>query len=74
MTTLSTSMFKAAPASVVQRLLLHLGRMVAEFRRRRRIRRTAQALRGLSDAALKDIGLHRSEAESVASAAGDRRR
>jgi uncharacterized protein YjiS (DUF1127 family) len=40
------------------------------WRQRRRARSTAHILHGLSDAALKDIGVHRSEIESVAAGCG----
>ncbi|KAA2237562.1 DUF1127 domain-containing protein [Salinarimonas soli] len=43
-----------------------LGRAVALLRRRWMEHRTARALDGLDDRMLSDIGLHRSEAASIA--------
>jgi len=46
-------------------------RIAAWHARRRRINRTVDALAGLSDHLLKDIGIHRSEIRSVASSGSD---
>lgn len=46
-------------------------RLAAWHARRRQIDRTVDALSGLSDHMLKDIGIHRSEILSIAHSAGD---
>jgi uncharacterized protein YjiS (DUF1127 family) len=46
-------------------------RLAAWYARRRRIEHTIDALSGLSDHTLKDIGIHRSQILSVAHAAVD---
>ncbi len=67
MTALTTTFAKTA-------FLTRVGAVLEEMFRRRQVRKTARALRALSDAGLKDIGLHRSEVDSVAAAGQVRRR
>jgi len=59
--------FKAAVSNRVQTV-------GAAWMRWHSIRRTEAQLRSCSDSVLKDIGIHRSEIGSLASAAGERRR
>lgn len=63
----------SAPAPLGD-LAARFGAAVATWRARRARRRTEQTLRGLSGAVLKDLGLHRSEAGSVAYGAAHERR
>ncbi|MFA7432030.1 MAG: DUF1127 domain-containing protein [Rhodospirillaceae bacterium] len=65
---------KIASSTGYARLFRRARTAMQALERRRRASQTASALRSLSDAALKDIGLHRSEADSVAAGWDDRLR
>jgi uncharacterized protein YjiS (DUF1127 family) len=75
---LHTSHAPAGPAADRQSVIARLAATGRNIWRRHqqaaRRRATARALHGLSDQALKDIGLDRSEIESVAHARRDDRR
>lgn len=62
----------AGAAEAVERVGAILQRIADAYRRRRARRYSVQALASLSDHALKDIGLHRSEIVSLVEAQEDR--
>jgi len=71
--TLATSTH-ARDASLVSRLAAHFQNGWREYLQRRRLKATIFTLRGLDDRALRDIGLDRSEIESVVHSKGAGRR
>jgi uncharacterized protein YjiS (DUF1127 family) len=64
----------ATAVAVGYRIASALAAWWHELRQRRRQRETAHLLHALSDRTLKDIGITRSEIDSIASAAEDDRR
>lgn len=65
-TELRRSAFLLVPSAVWASVTGAVSRLIAWYERRREIDRTVDALSGLSDHVLKDIGIHRSEIRSIA--------
>jgi len=64
----------ARPTSIATRLAAHFRNGCREYLQRRRLKATVFTLRGLDDRTLRDIGLDRSEIESVVHCKGAGRR
>jgi len=65
-TELRRNAFLLVPSAAWKGITGAVSSLIAWHARRRQINRTVDALSGLSDHVLKDIGLHRSEIRSIA--------